>query len=178
MALPGEIRHQLLLIACLFIASCHRGEQQVVKEDSLQEHMINANKIMVKNESAEIEEFISRHSWKMTSTGTGLRYEIYRHGNGKKADVKNRVTICYTAYLLDGTLCYTVDEKNPLTITLGHGEQIRGLEEGIMQMNEGDHARLVIPAHLGFGIAGDKNKIPRNSALYYDVYLLKITGAQ
>lgn len=176
MVLPGRIPYQLFFILCFFLGSCHHDQQQVDSNDSLQEHMINANKIMVKDESAAIEGFISRHAWNMTSTGTGLRYEIYSHGNGKRAGVKNQVSIAYIVFLIDGTLCYKVDERKPMMITLGQGEQIRGLEEGIMLMNEGDHARLVVPAHLAFGKQGDGNKIPGNSALYYDVYLIKVNS--
>ncbi len=133
---------------------------------------------MVKDESKEIEDFIEHHSWKMTSTGTGLRYEIYHHGNGKKAEEKKQVSIAFSVYLLDGTLCYPADETRPLTIILGHGEQTRGLEEAIMMMHEGDKARLVVPAHLAFGLQGDDNKIPGKSALYYDVTLLKVSDPQ
>jgi FKBP-type peptidyl-prolyl cis-trans isomerase FkpA len=163
-----------LLLLFFFLASC-RNEQQphVTSEDSLKEHLINANKIMVGDESKEIEEFISRHGWKMTSTGTGLRYEIYEQGKGKKAGEKKELTISFSVYLLDGTLCYPADEK-PLTIILGQGEQTRGLEEGIMLMREGDKARLVVPAHLAFGLQGDEKKIPGKNALYYDVVLLKV----
>ena len=150
----------------------------MVAEDSLREHLINANKIMVKDESKEIEEFISRHPWKMTSTGTGLRYEIYEHGNGKRAEEKKQVTFIFSVYLLDGTLCYPADENKPVTIILGHGEQARGLEEGIMLMQEGDKARLLVPAHLAYGLQGDDNKIPGKSALYYDVTLLKVNEVQ
>jgi FKBP-type peptidyl-prolyl cis-trans isomerase FkpA len=167
----------LFTVYCL--SSCrHEQQQQVSSEDSLKEHLINANKIMVKDESKEIEDFISRHQWKMTSTGTGLRYEIYSHGSGKKAEVKKEVTVAFSVYLLDGTLCYPADEKKPLTIIPGQGEQTRGLEEGIMLMHEGDKARLVVPSHLAFGIQGDGNKIPGRNALYYDVTLLKVNDTE
>ena len=132
---------------------------------------------MVKDESKEIDDFIARHPWKMTSTGTGLRYEIYHHGNGKKAAEKKQVSILFSVYLLDGTRCYSADENKPLTFILGHGEQTHGLEEGIAMMHEGDQARLVVPAHLAYGLQGDGNKIPAKNALYYDVTLLKVNDS-
>ncbi len=167
-----------LLPVFLFLSCHHEQQQQTISQDSLKEHLIGANKIMVKDESKEIEDFIERHPWKMTSTGTGLRVEIYHHGNGKKAEEKKQVSIAFSVYLLDGTLCYPADENKPLTIILGHGEQTRGLEEGVMLMHEGDKARLVVPAHLAFGLQGDDNKIPGKNALYYDVTLLKVNDIQ
>ncbi len=174
-------RSAVFIFQSLFVlwgfASCHHEQQsqQQLSPDSLKEHLINANKIILVNESKEIDDFISRHQWKMTKTGTGLRYEIFQHGNGKLAENEKQVTFAYTLYLADGTLCYSADEKKPLTIIPGHGEQTHGLEEGILMMHEGDKARLVLPAHLGYGMLGDDNKVPRKSILYYEVTLLKVT---
>ena len=168
----------LLGICFICLTSCHRDmQQQQVSEDSLKEQMINANKIMVQNESDEIDEFISRHQWKMTMSGTGLRYEIYAHAGSKpakKPGVRSEVSIAYSLYLEDGTLCYSAGEKNPLTFVIGRGEQTHGLEEGLMLMSEGDKARFVLPAHLGYGMLGDGIRIPRKSILYYDVTLLNV----
>ncbi len=164
----------MLVVSSCFISCNHQPEQQVVSADSLKEHLINANKIMLKDESKEIDDFISRHQWKMTSTGSGLRYEIYQQGNGKKAEEKEQITIAYTLYLLDGTQCYSISDKKPLTLITGRGEQTHGLEEGVLLMREGDKARLVLPSHLGYGMLGDDDKIPRSSSLYYDVTLLKV----
>jgi FKBP-type peptidyl-prolyl cis-trans isomerase len=166
---------QLLVMFLLAFGSCREPQQQQdVSTDSLKEHLINANKIMVENESKEIDDFISRHSWKMISSGTGLRYCIDQPGKGKMAEEKKTVSISYSVYLTDGTLCYSADDKNPLMLTLGRGEQTRGLEEGILFLHEGGKARLVVPAHLGYGRLGDDKKIPGGSTLYYEVTLLKV----
>jgi FKBP-type peptidyl-prolyl cis-trans isomerase len=165
-----------LLFTVYFFSSCHHDrQQQLVSEDSLKEHLINANKIIVKDESKEIDEFIERHQWKMNSTGTGLRYSIYKHGDGKAAGEKKQVTFTCSVYLLDGTLCYTYDAKKPVTIVLGIGAQTRGLEEGIMLMHEGDQARFVVPFHLAYGFQGDGDKVPGQSPLFYDVTLLSVS---
>ena len=169
------------LLVGLFIGSCHHEQQQqMVSQDSLKEHLIKANKISIENESKLIDDFISRHQWKMTLTGTGLRYEIYSHenGKGKKAENEKQVTIAYTLYFADGTLCYPADAGKPITFILGHGQQPHGLEEGILFMHEGDRARLVVPAHLGYGMTGDDDKIPGRSILYYEVTLLKVNDTK
>ncbi|MGE5317418.1 MAG: FKBP-type peptidyl-prolyl cis-trans isomerase, partial [Chloroflexota bacterium] len=38
----------------------------------------------------------------------------------------------------------------------------------------GDHAKFVIPSHLGFGLIGDQNKVPPKSTLIYDIELLDL----
>lgn len=169
----------LPLILLSGFISCNRNYPEEQKGPAInKEQLLNANKAVVHDEAKVIEEFITRHGWKMQVTGTGLRYEIYKNGKGAFANGSTLLTISYKAYLLDGTLCYEADTSNPLRLIIGKGQQINGLEEGLMMMNEGAHARFVIPNHLAYGITGDQDKIPPASALYYDVQLLKTETPQ
>ena len=36
-------------------------------------------------------DFINRYQWNMTKTGSGLRFLIYKKGNGEKAEVGKKV---------------------------------------------------------------------------------------
>jgi FKBP-type peptidyl-prolyl cis-trans isomerase len=110
----------------------------------------------------------------MQSTGTGLRIEVYEKGTGRQSALKDTVSIAYKVFLLDGTLCYSADETHRLRFILGTGQQTSGLEEGLQLMQQGAKARMVVPKHLAYGMAGDENKIPAGSALYYEVTLLKV----
>ena len=166
-------RWLLLLFVCV---SCHRPEQAPpVDEEAAREHMIGANRILVQQEAEDIRDFIVRHGWTMQKTGTGLHYEIFQEGRGRMPVAGAPLTISYTVYLLDGTFCYATDSLRPMTFLPGKGQQPRGLEEALERMREGSRSRLVLPAHLAYGTAGDGNKIPGNSALYYDVQLIKIS---
>jgi FKBP-type peptidyl-prolyl cis-trans isomerase len=140
----------------------------------MDENLRKMNREIVEKESKEVDEFISRHSLEPILTGTGLRYQIYVHGKGRKPSLRDVVEINYKVFLLDGTLCYSTDSSGPVKIHLGIGEQVKGLEEGIMSMVAGDRAHLVVPAHLAYGMTGDRIKIPPSSALYFDVELIQI----
>lgn len=167
-----------ILFFTLILFSCRNyndrpdpAEVQALETDQAAE----ANKRLVKEESEQIDEFNLRHHFIMKMTGTGLRYNIYSHGKGSISPVMHdEVQISYRLFFLDGTLCTQTDSLHPLTFRLGEGVETRGLEEGLMMMKEGDKARLVVPAHLAFGLTGDGNKIPPASTLFYDVQLLKL----
>ncbi len=165
------------IFSCLLLFveyGCQRHYPEEKKSDAeLQEHLVNANKILVHDEAKEIQEFIARHEWKMQMTGTGLRYEVYGQGNGKQPVSKCILTISYKVFLLDAKLIYDADEQRPEKFVPGTGAQTLGLEEGLMLMTEGAHARFVIPSHLTHGITSDETKIPAGVPLYYDVHLLK-----
>jgi FKBP-type peptidyl-prolyl cis-trans isomerase FkpA len=159
----------VILIGCR-----RRYPEEKIVDKQANEKLLNVSRAVVHDEAKAINEFISRHGWKMQMTGTGLRYDIYQQGTGPKADASSVLSIAYKVNLLDGTLCYEADEQHPEKLVTGRGDQIIGLEEGLMMMNEGARARFVIPNHLAYGLTGDQDKIPPASALYYDVHLLKI----
>jgi FKBP-type peptidyl-prolyl cis-trans isomerase FkpA len=165
----------LYFAAAVCIIGCKRKYPESKQQDGVdREKMVEASRAAVHDEAKVITEFINRHEWKMQMTGSGLHYEIYEQGKGEKADGNHVLKISYKVFLLDGTLCYEADESHPLNLILGRGQQINGLEEGLMLMNEGSRARFVIPNHLAYGLTGDQAKIPPASALYYDVHFVKM----
>jgi FKBP-type peptidyl-prolyl cis-trans isomerase len=164
-----------LFLVVVFLASCNNGSGELkIEPNGLNEKLADANKVLLQSESAKIDSFIHRHSINATRTGTGLRYEIYNQKEGIRPGVNDVVEINVKVYLLDDRLCYSTDSSGPLKFQIGRGEQLKGLEEGILQMNQGASAHLVLPAHLAYGMQGDGAEIPPASALYIDVVLLKV----
>ena len=51
---------------------------------------------------------------------------------------------------------------------------IRGWEEGVAAMKVGGKRRLVIPAALGYGAAGQPPTIPANASLTFDIQLVSV----
>ena len=158
------------------ISSCGRSNENTISmtEQEIQEQLTNASKRRVQKESMEINQFIKQKNFITEESGTGLRIQIYsRAKNGIPPTLHEQVKIICKVFLLDGTLCYETDTAHPVIFKLGEGEQIRGLEEGLMKMIPGERARLIIPNHLAYSLSGDGDKIPPGAALYIDVKLIK-----
>jgi peptidylprolyl isomerase len=111
---------------------------------------------------------------KVVTTPSGLQYSVIKKGNGiqpKKGDV---VKIHYVGKLLnDSIFDSSYSRSEPLTYKLGFGQTIKGWEEGIALLHEGDSAMLIIPPKLGYE---DKptGKIPPNSTLNFTIKLVKV----
>nr|XP_039260369.1 peptidyl-prolyl cis-trans isomerase FKBP2-like [Styela clava] len=90
----------------------------------------------------------------------------------KKGDV---LDMHYTGTLEDGTkFDSSVDRDQPFTFTLGVGQVIKGWDQGLLGMCEGEKRKLKIPSDLGYGDRG--SPIPGGATLIFEVELLKIKG--
>jgi len=90
----------------------------------------------------------------------------------KKGD---KLQMHYTGSLLDGTeFDSSIPRGEPLGFTLGSGQVIKGWDQGLLNMCEGEKRKLVIPPHLGYGASGSPPKIPGDSVLVFEVELVAI----
>jgi FKBP-type peptidyl-prolyl cis-trans isomerase FkpA len=145
-----------------------------LSEAEIQQKLVAANKIMVAHESAAIDSFIAKHRYNMMRKGSGLRIEKVMNGTGRKVTLEDTLNLEHKIFLLSGSLCYQSNADSLLTMVMHPGSQIKGIEEALMDMSEGDKVRLVIPSYLAFGMLGDQNKIPPASPLFVELNLIEI----
>jgi len=108
------------------------------------------------------------------TTASGLKYIIWKKGDGAKADAGDKVSVHYAGRLLDGSpFDDSYKRGQPFSFPLGGGRVIKGWDEGIAYLNVGDSATLIIPSELGYG-AADRPTIPANSTLIFDVQLMDV----
>ncbi len=174
----NSILNKLLsgLLLSFLLVSCGEASapKETYKPKELEETLIEVNKNLVNSENLNIEDYIKRYGWEMEKTGTGLRYMIYKHGNGEKATTGKIANLNYKVSLLDGTICYSSEEFGPKIFRIGKGGVESGLEEGILFLRVGDHVKFILPSHLAFGLVGDSNKIPAKATLVYDIELIEL----
>ena len=109
----------------------------------------------------------------VASRPSGLQYRILARGFGKRAGPADTVQINFSGKLINGTV---FDGTSPgLPASLAVNALIRGLNEAVQLMHEGDRWQLVLPANLGFGPAGAANGlVPPNQTLVFDVTLVSV----
>lgn len=111
----------------------------------------------------------------METTASGLMYKITKKGEGKKAEKGNIVAVHYAGKLTNGTeFDNSFKRGEPIEFPVGNGMVIKGWDEGILLLNEGDEATFLIPPDLGYGARGAGGVIPPNAWLLFDVQLVKV----
>ncbi len=119
-----------------------------------------------------------KRSMNRYTTDSGLMYEIMQEGTGASPKKGTAVTVHYTGWLDDNgqlgrKFDSSVDRNEPFRFIIGIGQVIKGWDEGVLSMKEGEKRRLIIPAQLGYGARGAGNVIPANATLIFDVELIK-----
>lgn len=100
---------------------------------------------------------------------SGLGYKVVQEGTGKLPESGKKVKVHYKGYLTDGTkFDSSFDRNDPIEITLGVGQVIKGWDEGIGLFKVGSKGVLKIPANLGYGARG-VGSIPANATLFFDI---------
>jgi FKBP-type peptidyl-prolyl cis-trans isomerase FklB len=109
----------------------------------------------------------------VTTTESGLQYEILVSGNGAKPTASDQVTVHYHGMLTDGTVFdSSVDRGAPATF--GVTQVIKGWTEALQLMSVGDKLKLTIPANLAYGDQGAGGMIGPGATLIFEVELLEI----
>ena len=109
-----------------------------------------------------------------TTTASGLKYAVTKHGTGAQPQAGQVVLAQYTGTLMDGTVFDTSRGKDgPFAFTLGQKQVIKGWDEGFALLHVGDQATLIIPAALAYGNK-PAGSIPPGSTLKFDVELVAL----
>lgn len=124
-------------------------------------------------DSIDLETYLHQNNIQTTVITDGLHYQIEKEGHGASPTMGDYVLVNYVGKLLNGN---TFDEsgEEPFIFQLGYRQVIRGWEQGIPLFKVGSKGKLFISSHLGYGKVGAGKVIPPNSALIYDIEVLRV----
>lgn len=109
----------------------------------------------------------------VTSTESGLQYEILTEGTGAKPTAEDQVRVHYHGTLIDGKIFDSSVERGE-PVVFGVGQVIPGWTEALQLMPVGSKWKIYIPSAIGYGERGAGADIGPNSALIFEVELLEI----
>ena len=109
----------------------------------------------------------------VTTTASGLRYEVLEPGEGPVPGPNDRVRVHYTGRLIDGTVFDSSEQRGEPAI-FNVGGVIAGWTEALQLMKVGARYRLHLPPELGYGERGAPPDIPPGAVLVFEVSLLGI----
>lgn len=137
------------------------------------EVLIQRNREMLRLEREEIQAWVDSSSLPWVRTGTGLRVAKLDSTGGSKIEREDIIQMTYTLGLLNGDVLKSSSADGLYTMRVDKdNDAVVGLHEAALLLNRGDSAAILIPSHLGWGIAGDQMGIPLMSPVLYHVRIL------
>lgn len=165
-----QLRFLAVLVSVVVVFSCDDSSSDLYKEKEMRllRQYLESKNITVEPES------------------NGLYFISHHQGNGIKPEMDHWVIIRYTTKLINDRVIDTTDEiiaisNNIYSTERMYGNQrlsmsslgVMGVIEGLLMMNEGSAATLIIPSHLAYGNAGT-GTVPPYSTIIYDIELVKV----
>lgn len=168
------VKYLIFMLLLAFVSCGEKPQKQaeILSKSEMKSSMEKANRYLLNEEETDIENYIKRHGLAMTSTGTGLRYQILKQGSEQKIGKGERVTLEYELHSIAGDLIYSSENEGVKDFVVGEGAVESGLDEAMTYLHRGDVAKLIIPFHLGFGLHGDDDRIPEYATLVYTIKII------
>ena len=148
---------------------------EVQAQGMVQEFMKEQQEIAGREVREAGEKFLAENAKRdgVTTTASGLQYEVLTEAIGQKPVATDSVRCHYEGRLIDGTMFDSSYQRGEPTSFPLQGV-IKGWTEGLQLMCLGSKFRFFIPYTLAYGAQGAGGAIPPYAALVFDVELLGI----
>lgn len=113
----------------------------------------------------------------VTTTASGLQYEVITMGTGIKPTAEDTVVCHYAGTLINGKE-FDNSYKRGEPISFPVTGVIKGWTEAVQLMPKGSKWKLYIPSELGYGDRGAGQDIPGGAALIFEVELVDVKVKQ
>ncbi len=162
-----------------FISVLEDKDVKITNDEAMpiiQTYMMMAQERKADENLVKGQEFLAKNREKsgITTTESGLQYEVMKEGTGPQPTEASTVTVHYHGTLMDGTIFdSSVDRGEPATFPLGN--VIPGWTEGLQYMKVGSKFKFYIPSELAYGPnPRPGGPIGPNEMLIFEVELLTV----
>lgn len=128
-------------------------------------------------EKVLLEQFLDQEKLPVEPEKNGMYRFLLREGSGKRIEPGDTITINYEGKFLNGKFFdSTIKRNQPFQFVYGTEWQvIKGLEDALSLMREGEKSLFILPSEIAFGEEGSSTGIiPPYTSLIYEVEVLKV----
>lgn len=157
------------------------GKLQLSQEDmvavmkDLQAKLVAQRQKAADDNLAEGKTFLEANAKKegIKTLESGLQYKVISKGKGKSPKPTDKVVAHYEGRLINGKVFdSSIKRGSPATFPVN--QVIKGWQEVLQLMHEGDKWQVFIPAQLAYGAQSPSPDIGPNSTLIFDIELINI----
>ncbi len=159
-------------------------KEQMAEQEKMQAEAKAKAEQQMPIDDKTLQDYFAKNNIKAQKTASGLYYTIQKPGSGEQITAGQTVSVKYTGKTLDGKVFDTnVDTSishhgDPLTFTVGQGQMIPGMDEGVALLKKGSKATLYMPSPLAYGERSPGPTIAPNSILTFEVEVTEVKAAK
>ena len=175
---PGGRNLDQKIILAAFTSALNGDSSQIPAmkiQGVTQSYFMKAQKLEGAKNSEAGKKFLAENGKRsgVTTTKSGLQWEVIKEGKGPKPLATDTVVVHYHGTTIEGKVFdSSVDRKQPAKFPVN--QVIPGWTEALQLMPVGSKWKLVIPSELAYGERGAGAEIKPNSVLIFEVELLEI----
>ncbi len=131
-------------------------------------------------EKVVLRQYIEEEKIPVELMASGIYFINLVPGKGKKIEPGDTITINYEGRFLNGKFFdSTIKRNQPFQFVFGTEWQVvKGLEEAIGMMREGEKSLVILPSEMAFGSDGSSTGIiPPFTSLIFEVEILKVSSS-
>lgn len=126
-----------------------------------------------------LDEYEKKSSKRFQYSTSGMRYAFIQRNKGSESvSYGKRVAISYNGKFMDGTVFNSTQNLDNEVQDFYIGQEmqvIKGIEEVLLKMNEGDEVEVLLPSWLAFGKKGSTTgKVPPSTPVVYSITLKSV----
>lgn len=159
-----------------------------VFQQTVTKYMMDLGQKMKNAEPEKIKKYIADKKLNVTKTDSGLYYVVNKPGTGPLPLIGDTVVVNYTGSLINGKVFDSSIKEDaikgklpnatgrpyaPIRVPVGQRRVIAGWDQGLLLLNKGSKATLVIPSTLAYGEQGNGPIGPFETVIF-DVEIVDI----
>lgn len=165
-------------LALVLFSSC---EKRVIQTPSKNEKDTFIQKSKEREKARQEKEYKDLQAW--VDKNPQLNLEFTNYGYWMSSPNKNSTykikDLDFVQFVkqyknLDKQTIYSFKDNGLQSIILGKTDEIRGVENALKSLSEGDSATLLLPSFMAYGLYGDENKIGAHQPILVEVEVLKV----
>jgi FKBP-type peptidyl-prolyl cis-trans isomerase len=155
--------------------------EQAAQQD-YEKEMAKAAEGQLKTDDKALADYLAKNNIKAQKLPGGSYVEILSAGNGEQIATGKFISVMYRGKTLAGKVFDTNMDSSfnhtaPMEMVVGSQPVIKGFEEGLKALKQGDKAKIYIPSTQGYGPQSPSPDLPANSNLIFEVEILKVGPA-
>lgn len=170
----------LRLIIITMLISCNNNEPRYPLNYTKDDNSTLISQIIT-DQNKKIDDYISKNlenNYLNSKKGFFYFFQKTNDLTSKKAEFGDIIMFNYSVKDLENNLIYEEEFIGDQSYIMGKQEIITGLREALQLVKNGEIATFIFPSYKAYGIYGDNNKIPPNTAIICTIKVKSINSNQ